>query len=154
YDNAGEHFQPGMDTTHSQATRHLAQSRLLLFLFDPTQDQRFRERLQGKDTSLPALTYSSRQELVLLEGAARARRLTNLRQSVRHPHPLLVLVTKYDSWAPLLGGKLITDDPWKTTRQQLAGLDTERIGELSVQLRGLLMDTCPELISAAEGFAD
>jgi hypothetical protein len=154
YDNAGEHFQPGMDTTHSQATRHLTQSRVLMFLFDPTQDQRFRERLQGKDTSLPAGTFTSRQELVLLEVASRVRRLTNLPQSVRHPHPLFVLVTKYDVWSGLLGGKVITDDPWKTTRQQIAGLDTERIGETSVQVRRLLMETCPELISAAEGFCD
>ena len=154
YDNAGEHFQPGMDTTHNQATRHLAQSRLLLFLFDPTQDQRFRDRLQGKDTSLPAVTYSSRQELVLLEVAARVRRLTNLPQSARHPHPLLVLVTKYDIWSGLLGGKVITEDPWKTTCQELAGLDTDRIADISGQLRRLLMETCPELISAAEGFAD
>jgi len=36
YDNAGEHFQPGQDTTSSPVTRHLAQSRAILFLFDPT----------------------------------------------------------------------------------------------------------------------
>jgi hypothetical protein len=154
YDNAGEHFQPGMDTTHTQATRHLAHSRLLLFLFDPTQDQRFRERLQGKDTGLPAATFSSRQELVLLEVAARVRRLTNLPQSARHPHPLLVLVTKYDAWSNLLGGKVITEDPWKTTRQEIAGLDTDRIAETSGKVRRLLMETCPELINAAEGFAE
>src|SRR5579875_1968147 len=42
YDNAGEHFQPGQDTASSPVTRHLARSRAVLFLFDPTQDPRFR----------------------------------------------------------------------------------------------------------------
>src|SRR5262249_1611731 len=42
YDNAGEHFQPGQDSAASPVTQHLAQSRLLFYLFDPTQDPRFR----------------------------------------------------------------------------------------------------------------
>ena len=47
YDNAGEHFQPGQDTTSSPVTRHLAQSRAIIFLFDPTQDPRFRAACRG-----------------------------------------------------------------------------------------------------------
>ena len=39
YDNAGESFQPGKDTMASPVTQHLAKSRVLVFLFDPTQDR-------------------------------------------------------------------------------------------------------------------
>ncbi len=44
YDNAGEHFQPGADSVSSPVTQHLAKSRVLMFVYDPTQDIRFRER--------------------------------------------------------------------------------------------------------------
>ncbi|HEY7157824.1 MAG TPA: hypothetical protein VH575_27955 [Gemmataceae bacterium] len=153
YDNAGEHFQPGMDSNSSQATRHLAQSRLLLFLFDPTQDQRFRERCRGNDTDLPAAgTVNSRQEVILLEAADRIRRLTNLPQSAKHPHPLIVLVTKYDTWAHLLG-KLLTENPWKATSRGITALDVEWIAECSRNVRQLLGETCPELVNAADGFS-
>src|SRR5262249_35693750 len=146
YDNAGEHFQPGMDSTHTQATRHLAQSRLLLFLFDPTQDPRFREKCQGKDTALPVPAVNSRQEVVLLEVASRIRRLTNLHQTAKHPHPLFVVLTKYDAWAHLLGGKVLSEDPWKPTRRDISALDTERITSCSRQVRRLLQETCPEVV--------
>src|SRR5262249_26472670 len=77
YDNAGEHFQPGMDSATNPATHHLAHARLLLFLFDPTQDARFRERCGGGAQPPPgAADFTSRQEIVLLEAAARVRRYT------------------------------------------------------------------------------
>jgi hypothetical protein len=42
YDNAGEHCLPGQDSTATAATQHLSRSRVLMYLFDPTQDARFR----------------------------------------------------------------------------------------------------------------
>lgn len=154
YDNAGEHFQPGMDSPNRPATRHLAQSRLMMFLFDPTQDQRLRERCQGLTPPAggpPAFT--SRQEQVLAEAAARVRRFTNLGQTEKHSRPLLVLVTKYDAWAHLLDGNVISDDPWKPTPKGIAALDVERIQYYSQQVRSLLRATCPEIVHVAEGFA-
>ena len=41
YDNAGEHFGVGQDTSLSPVTRHLSQAKVLMFLFDPTQDSAF-----------------------------------------------------------------------------------------------------------------
>ncbi|MGL6195762.1 MAG: hypothetical protein ACRC2T_13180, partial [Thermoguttaceae bacterium] len=41
YDNSGESFLPGRDSASEPVTRHLAKSDAILFLFDPTQDQRF-----------------------------------------------------------------------------------------------------------------
>ena len=43
YDNAGEHWLPGSDTPQRPVTRHLALSKVLLYLFDPTRDHRFRD---------------------------------------------------------------------------------------------------------------
>lgn len=42
YDNAGESFRPGADRASAPVTRHLALCNALIFLFDPTQDTRFR----------------------------------------------------------------------------------------------------------------
>src|SRR5208282_1339671 len=69
YDNAGEHFQPGQDTASSPVTRHLAHSRAILFLFDPTQDKRLRAVCRSNDIG-PAGTRDnrlSRQETLLNE---------------------------------------------------------------------------------------
>ncbi|MBO4345530.1 MAG: FHA domain-containing protein, partial [Victivallales bacterium] len=38
YDNAGEHFEPGMDSVDNPTTKHLLHSDTIFFLFDPTKD--------------------------------------------------------------------------------------------------------------------
>jgi hypothetical protein len=53
YDNAGEHCLPGQDSTATPATHHLARSRVLLYLFDPTQDPRFRDRCRTRQRHEP-----------------------------------------------------------------------------------------------------
>src|SRR5262249_39608822 len=80
YDNAGEHFLPGQDTASSPVTRHLGRSRAILFVFDPTQDPRFRVACRGSGTG--GATHQagrlSRQETILNEAAARIRRHAGL----------------------------------------------------------------------------
>lgn len=154
YDNAGEHFQPGLDTTASPVTRHLARSRFLLFLFDPTQDRRFRDLCdECSDPQLAGHGRTSRQEAILHEAAARIRRHTGLAQNAKHNRPLVVVVTKYDVWSHLIG-PIDSTDPWRTIDgSSLAGLDRSRIDEQSKRVRQLMLETCPEIVSAAEGFA-
>lgn len=48
YDNVGESFRAGDDRATSPVTRHLAESALLLFLYDPIQHQPFRRRLEER----------------------------------------------------------------------------------------------------------
>jgi len=45
YDNAGEHFEPGVDIHDSPGAMHVATSAGLIFLFDPTANARFKARL-------------------------------------------------------------------------------------------------------------
>ena len=47
YDNAGEHFSPGEESASSPVTQHLARSAAVVFLYDPTQDPRFRAACRG-----------------------------------------------------------------------------------------------------------
>src|SRR5262249_7837581 len=123
YDNAGEHFQPGQDSTGSPVTQHLARSRLLLFLYDPTQDQRFRRLCAAGDPNL-ADGRTSRQESVLHEAAVRVRRYTGLSHGEKHNRPLLVVVTKADIWAHLLE-RPDFQEPW-VRKDGVTGLDLDR----------------------------
>ena len=155
YDNAGEHFLPGQDTTSSPVTRHLAQSSFLLFLFDPTQDPRFRSRCKHRvdEPQLAAHTRTSRQEAILLELAARVRRYTGLRQDAKHNRPLIVVLTKYDVWSHMLEPSDF-HDPWRAVKDgSLAGIEVEKVEQQSHRARSLMLQLCPEIVAAAEGFA-
>jgi hypothetical protein len=156
YDNAGEHFLPGQDTARSPVTRHLALSRAMFFMFDPTQDPRFRRACSGKtsDPQMGDRARTSRQETILLEAADRVRRYTGLAQKARHQRPLVVVVTKFDAWASLLD-RTIPESPWAPTRfANLSAMDTEQVDAVSTDVRTLLVRLTPELVSAAEGFAE
>lgn len=162
YDNAGESFLPGADTAASPVTRHLALSRVLMFLFDPTQDMRFRKLCAGK-TQDPQMSERSerldrerpvRQETILAEAAQRVRRFSGLGQNQKHPRPLIVVVTKLDAWSSLWnidGGWRL---PWvKSCDSSIAAMQLDRIDELSQVLRSLLWKMSPEIVSVAESFA-
>jgi hypothetical protein len=156
YDNAGEHFLPGQDTATSPVTRHLSLSRVLFFLFDPTQDPRFRRACLGKtkDPQMGEHARTSRQETILLEAADRIRRHTGLAQNARHKRPLIVVVTKLDAWESLLGRE-VPANPWHPTRYpNLSALDVELIDRISAELRAVLSRLTPELVSAAESFSE
>ena len=92
------------------------------------------------------------QERVLTEAVLRIRRFANMSESEKHNRPLIIVVTKQDVWAPLLG----TDDdspPWKM-RGRLASLDVPAIEQRSVRIRKLLHRVAPTIVNEAERFWD
>ncbi len=101
YDNAGESFVPGADSAASPVTRHLARSRILLFVCDPLQEARFRAACPRVRPPGPGERLL-RQEPILQEAAARIRKYAQLKQNERHAAPLVVVLTKYDMWSSLL----------------------------------------------------
>jgi len=127
---------------------------MLLYLFDPTQDQRFRQLCQNQQINLGniAVGRTARQESVLLEAAARVRRYSGLAQNAKHNRPLIVVVTKWDAWVTLLQDKNVTD-PWLRRTDQVAALDVAWIERRSQEIRSLLLKVTPEVVTAAEGFA-
>ncbi|MFO0957187.1 MAG: hypothetical protein U0800_06930 [Isosphaeraceae bacterium] len=155
YDNAGEHFQPGQDNANAPVTRHLAVSRAVLFLFDPTQDPRFREACgdAGIDLGDGDRARLGRQELILHEAAARIRKYAS--QGEAGDRLLIVVVSKLDAWDGLLDDPP-DDDPWgsvNTPNGVVRGLIADRIERQSANLRELLSGLCPEIVGAADGFA-
>jgi hypothetical protein len=157
YDNAGEHFHPGQDTTSSPVTRHLGRSRAIIFVFDPTQDPRFRSACRGvSSVAAPGggsqqASRLSRQETFLNEAAARIRRHAGLPHTAPYDRPLIVVLSKFDEWNHLIdtarGG-----EPWRI-QGEIVGVDIDRIEHLSAILRGILLHYCPETVAAAETFA-
>ncbi len=124
YDNAGEHFLPGHDSAHEPVTRHLASSRALVFVVDPTQDQRVIERLGGRETVRArggAGSTEQRQDLVLIEAANRVRRLRALGASEPLPFRIIIALAKADIWGGL------------TTPEISAGFGKAGVGEARIK---------------------
>ena len=183
YDNAGESFLPGADTAASPVTRHLARSRVLMFLSTPRKTcdsanfaaARPATRRCWSDPSGSTGNGRCRQETILAEAAQRVRHFAGLGQNQRHRRPLVVIVTKFDAWLPLLTDALngssdhsesasaLADalrtarglpHPWATSsRSQVAALDLSVVETISRALRSLLWRVSPEIVSVAEGFA-
>ena len=155
YDNAGESFLAGRDSATSPVTRHLAESSLLLFLFDPTQHPPFRQKLAaaGLEAATDIRSGLVSQHLLLAEAAGRVRRFTNLPDSAKHDRPLVVIVAKQDVWGPLVPDP----SPGHTGIAAAAGgkslLDRDRVEARSQAIRRLLVQLTPEVVDAAEQFA-
>lgn len=114
YDNAGESFAPGKDTTASPVTRHILRSRALLFLFDPAKDPRFRAACRGVSDD-PQIVGSGpaivNQTPFLAETAQRFRRAAGLDNHEPIDRLLVVVVTKSDIWGKLLPGIDLQSEP-------------------------------------------
>ncbi len=121
YDNAGESYLPGADSATHPVTWHLAQSHSLFFLYDPTQDHRFREACKSRSDD-PQLRESLdgtalhrspvRQDVILAEMIRRIRDHLGLSLNQKHKRPLYVVLTKLDAWKSLLPG-IDWSNPWK-----------------------------------------
>lgn len=154
YDNAGEHFSPGEDTASSPVTQHLGSSRVLMFLYDPTQDPRLRARFRGlsADPQLGEHAPTRRQETILIETITRIRQFAGLPSTQPIKRPMLVVVPKADVWGRLIDLDLSTEPiiPESVAGGKLDGVDLDRIENVSAAVRKMLLETAPEFVSTAE----
>lgn len=162
YDNAGESFLPGSDHVTQPVTRHLATSDTIMFLFDPTQDPRFQKACKKPvddpqmNASLGASVRRSevRQETVLTEMIARIRAHTRLSHHEKHQAPMIVVLTKFDAW------KQLTNFPnerrlWTPVKDMpISVYNAQKVEKYSNELRKLLLDLIPDLVSTAETFVE
>ncbi len=157
YDNAGEHFDPGQDAASSPVTQHLSRSRVIMFLYDPTQDPRFRAALRGRsaDPQLDERSTSRRQETILTEAASRLRRFAGLAPHEPNRRPLIVVVPKADVWGGLMGLDLSTEPMLAGAGAdgRLAAVDTARVEQTSALVRDWLAIRAPEFVAAADAFS-
>jgi hypothetical protein len=156
YDNAGESYLAGGDSSSSPVTHHLAQASVLLFLFDPTQDSDFRRGLlTGGSAGLPAdgRLELRQQQTILAETANRVRQLAGLSSGQKHTQPLFVVVTKQDLWGHQVPA-VADPRPWLLDLPDgTACIDFDRVAAVSAGIRHLLVQLCPGMVDAAESFA-
>jgi hypothetical protein len=161
YDNAGEHFQPGLDSSSRPGTRHLAVSKAILYLFDPTQHLAIRQICEKRSQDPQMLGLSDhqslktlvRQDLILTEAARRISQITPGSQHDRDKRPLIVVVTKFDAWMKSFGEQLDPDRLVAKTADGGFALNIKRISRVSEKIRSLLKDKVPEIVSTAEAFS-
>jgi hypothetical protein len=153
YDNAGEAFEPGEDTSASPVTQHLAKSKVLMFVFDPIQDARFRLKCKQVSNDPQLEGRARRQETVFIEMATRIRRYTGLAAHKKHDGPMVIIVPKADVWGSLIDLDINTEPFVKSSDiGTVAGVDLDRIRATSAKVRSLLAESAPEFVSAVEEF--
>jgi hypothetical protein len=157
YDNAGEHFFPGADTARAPGTQHLARAQVLMFVFDPTQDVRFRQRLSGlsADPQLSPGAKVTRQDQLIVEMARRVRIHAGLSANQRIAKPLFVILSKSDIWGALMvdeAGKSIdiSSPPYDRERAGLGCMSIRRVDAVSERVRALVRSIAPEVVTATE----
>lgn len=155
YDNAGESYDPGEDSSSSPVTQHLSKSRALLFLYDPTQDARLRVRCREVSADPQLEGRSRRQETVLIETTSRIRRYLGLSSHAKHDLPVIVIVPKADVWGSLASLDLDSEPvvAGGAAHGKLSGVDIDRIERTSMQVRALLAQFAPEFVTAVEDFS-
>lgn len=158
YDNAGEHYLPGEDRTLAPGTQHMARSKVLMFLYDPTQDTRFRQQCSvlSEDPQLGSHAQTQLQGPILTEAVNRVRQHAGIVAHKRLEQPLIVLVSKSDIWAKLIDEDLDSEpyiDPSPPDRKY-ASVDVTRIDRTSAKIRNLLHELTPEFVATAEDCCD
>jgi len=151
YDNAGEHFLPGVDTAEAPMTRHLAASDGIMYTFDPTKDRRFLRELGERGD---ARAGSDRQDTVLMEAANRVRDHAGLSSTTKIPQTLVVVLTKFDVWRSLLPRAQEVSPLRMHPNGRIQVVSRDDLDTLSHLCHGLLRRLCPEVVSAAESVSD
>jgi hypothetical protein len=152
YDNAGEHFLPGSDAPHEPVTRHLAVSRALVFVVDPTQDQRVIERLGGREAVQSmggAGSTEQRQDLVLIEAANRVRRLRALGANDPLPLRIVLALAKADIWGHLATPQIGSGLESLAARPSVAVPPPETLAEIDEASARFLAAHMPEFLATA-----
>ncbi len=148
YDNAGEHFQPGVNIVEQPGAQHVASAAGIIYLFDPFNSPEFRRAI--RDTKDPQIEKPivDQQDIILAEMRARIQMIRNLRPGEPINTPVAFVMGKCDVWLHLLNGKSpgnpITED----------GLDLALIAENSANLRALMHHLCPAVVANAEALSN
>src|ERR1700759_5282474 len=96
YDNAGEHFQPGVNIVEQPGAQHVASAAAIMYLFDPFNSPEFRRAI--RDTNDPQMERPivDQQDIILSEMRARIQIIRNLRAGDPIDTPVAFIVGKWD----------------------------------------------------------
>jgi len=154
YDNAGEQFEPAerseaAESTDEDATRHLASSDVIFFLYDPATNVKFRKKISGKNDpqiSDEKFLKLNRQDNIIAEMRIRIKSELYLDANEKLDAPLAMIVGKCDLWSDLLEKPLL--DPISKD-----GLSLEVVASNSELIREFLLETSPAVVGNAEAIS-
>jgi hypothetical protein len=159
YDNAGEHFQVGGDR-YNTVTGHLKDSRGLIFVFDPTQDQKFRAacRQRSGDRQFKDVKVDT-QDVLYGNVMNRLLSLRGLQPTERIKVPLVVALTKFDAWSFLLNTDTLPaywrDLPLPGNEgRPIRAIDPLVLQVVSKSCRDLLDRVAPHVLATIESRCD
>jgi len=143
YDNAGEHFQPGISLQDSPGALHVAYSSGVLFLFDPLRNHDFRQLLSGHEDPQVEAPMNDIQAVILSEMRTRIAKVYGQSFDRLNRKPFAFILGKLDAWEHLLESDL---EPYLKDGR----LDKAALEHNSKLVRDLLMRVCPEAVANAE----
>jgi hypothetical protein len=147
YDNAGEHFQPGVNIVEQPGAQHVASAAGIIYLFDPFNSPEFRRAI--RDTKDPQIEKPvvDQQDIILAEMRARIQTIRNLRPNEPINTPLAFVVGKCDVWLQLLNGQPLHQPLRDRT------LDKTTVEQNSNVVRELMHRLCPPVVANAEALS-
>ena len=147
YDNAGEHFEPGLDIEESPGAMHVASSSGIFFLIDPASNRNFKNVIGNHPD--PQLSIDGRldqQDTILSEMEIRIKRILAIEPSKKIDTPLAILIGKCDIWQNLLPEKL--DNPIVDGK-----LDNNIVDRNSEILRKFLAEIDPSIVASTQSIS-
>lgn len=156
YDNSGESFELGKDNDVDLVTLHMSKANALLFVFDPTQYPGVKQAAEktqlGSMKSNQAFT-DNRQEMVLTESVSRIGRYKGLSSSVKYDKPVIVVLTKWDTWSHLTP-EVSSSEPYvRHADGKSSSLSTSLVKTASKAMRQFLLKYAPNIVNTCDSFA-
>lgn len=149
YDNAGEHFMPGVSVEESPGALHVTEASAILFLFDPLVSTEFRKHLKpGSDPQLELHDVPDIQDIILDEMRVRFARARGQAARDDLAVPFGVIVGKCDAWIELAGGR---EALRPTVRNGV--LDRAALKHNSDLTRRVLQEHCPEITARLDALS-
>jgi hypothetical protein len=148
YDNAGEHFQPGVNVVEQPGAQHVASAAGIVYLFDPFNSPEFRGSLRGNKDPQMEKPIVDQQDIILAEMRARILSIRNMRVGDKITTPLAFVVGKCDAWLHLLKGTPLRDPVGN------GNLDVGAIDENSARVHDIMHELCPAVVANAEALSD
>jgi hypothetical protein len=159
YDNAGESFEPGMEREESPVTRHMSKADGLMFVFDPTQENSFRQACSQKSEDLQWTdSRMSQQQSLFSSAMQRVQRFAGLSESERVRKPLIVAIAKFDAWNSLTNIDRLPD-LWQGVEAASNGDDRvafefEIVKRVSDACRKMMSNYAASMLSRIETYCD
>jgi hypothetical protein len=147
YDNAGEHFQPGVNIVEQPGAQHVASAAGIMYLFDPFNSPEFRGVLRDSRDPQLEKPVADQQDIILAEMRARIQMIRNLRSDETIQTPIAFIAGKSDVWLHLLNGTPLRN-PVRDGK-----LDPVTVEENSGAIRALLYRLCPAVVANAEALS-